>query len=77
MGKISVCFAWLDKLCSGIWAWCVDAIVVEMGSFTLIGFSDGYLVWTIFSGHLDSVLCILSWLLGHFRVVVVRIEYYY
>ena len=32
---------------SGIWAWCVDANVDELGSFTLIGFSDGYLVWNI------------------------------
>ena len=27
--------------------WCVDSIVDELGSFTLIGFSDGSLVWTI------------------------------
>ena len=47
LGKISACFAWLDNFFSGIWAWCVDAIVDELGSFTLIGFSDGSLVWTI------------------------------
>ena len=47
LGKISACFAWLDNYFSGIWAWCVDAIVDELGSFTLIGFSDGSLVWTI------------------------------
>ena len=46
-GKISACFAWLDNCFSGIWAWCVNAIVDELGSFTLIGFSDGPLVWTI------------------------------
>ena len=47
LGKITACFAWLDNIFSGIWAWCVDAIVDELGSFTLIGFSDGSLVWTI------------------------------
>ena len=48
LGKISACFAWLDKCFSGICTWCVDAIVDELGGFTLIGFSDGSLVWTIF-----------------------------
>ena len=48
LGNISACFAGLDNFLSGIWAWCVDAIVDELGSFTLIGFSDGSLVWTIF-----------------------------
>ena len=33
---------------SGIWAWFVDAIVDELGSFTFIGFSDGSLVRYIF-----------------------------
>ena len=47
LGKISAGFAWLDNYFSGIWAWCVDAIVDELGSFKLIGFSDGSLVWTI------------------------------
>ena len=47
LGNISACFAWLDNCFSGIWAWCVDAIVDELGSFTLIGFSDGFLVWNI------------------------------
>ena len=47
MGKISTCFTWIDKVFSGIWACCVDAIVDELGSFTLIGFSGGYLVWNI------------------------------
>ena len=47
LGKISACFACLDKYFSGIWAWCVDAIVDELGSFTFIGFSDGSLVWNI------------------------------
>ena len=47
LGNISACFAWLDKYFSGIWAWCVDTIMDELGSFTLIGFSDGSLVWTI------------------------------
>ena len=45
--KISACFAWLDNVFSGIWDWCVDAIMDELGSFTLIGISDGSLVWTI------------------------------
>ena len=47
LGKISEYFAWLDNFFSGIWAWCVDAIVDELGSFTLIGFSGGSLVWNI------------------------------
>ena len=45
--NISAYLAWFDKSFSGIWSWCVDAIVDELGSFTLIGFSDGSLVWTI------------------------------
>ena len=47
LGKISACFAWLDNFFSEIWAWCVDAIVDDLGSFTLIRFSDGSLVWNI------------------------------
>ena len=47
LGNIYACFAWLDKKFSGNWDWCVDAIVGELGSFTLIGFSGGSLVWTI------------------------------
>ena len=47
LGEIYACFSWIDKLCSGIWDCCVDAIGDELGSFTFIGFSDGYLVWTI------------------------------
>ena len=47
LGNISACFDWLDKIFIWIWAWCVDAIVDELGSFTLIGFSYGSLVWTI------------------------------
>ena len=47
LGKISACFAWLDKYISGIWTWCVDAIVDELGGFILIGFSDGSLVSNI------------------------------
>ena len=46
--NISACFAWIKNFCSGIWAWCVDNILDELSSFTLIGFSDGSLVWTIF-----------------------------
>ena len=49
--NIYACFAWLDKCFSGIWAWCVDDIVDELGSFTLIGFSDGSLAWKIFVGE--------------------------
>ena len=45
--NIYACFDWLDKLCSRIWDWCVDAIVDELESFTSIGFSYGSLVWTI------------------------------
>ena len=47
LGKISACFPWLDNLFSRIWDWCVGAIVDELGSFALIGFSDGSFVWTI------------------------------
>ena len=47
LGNISACFAWRDQFFSGIWAWCVDAIVDELGSFKLLGFSDGPLVWNI------------------------------
>ena len=47
LGNISAYFACLDKFFSVIWAWCVDAIMDELGSFTLIGFSDVSLVWTI------------------------------
>ena len=47
LGNISACFAWLNKCFSGIWDWYVDAIVDELGSFTLIGFSDVSLVRTI------------------------------
>ena len=47
LGIISACFAWLDNCFSGICAWCVDSIVDELGSFTLIGFYDGSLVWNI------------------------------
>ena len=47
LGKISAYFAWLYICFSGIWAWCVDAIVDELGSFILIGFYDGSLLWTI------------------------------
>ena len=45
--KIFACFAWLDNFFCGIWAWCVDAIVDELGGFTLIGFSDGSFLWNI------------------------------
>ena len=48
LGKISACFDWLDKNFSGIWDWCVDPIVDELGSFTLISFSGVSLAWTIF-----------------------------
>ena len=46
----------------------------ELGSVTFIGFSDGSLVWNIV--HIGSVLCILSWILGHLCGVVVGIKYY-
>ena len=49
-GNISACFAWLDKYCSEIWAWCVDYSVDKLDSFILIGFSDGSLVWNIVVG---------------------------
>ena len=29
LGKISVCFPLLDNVLNGIWAWCVDAIVMS------------------------------------------------
>ena len=73
LGNISACFAWLDQIFSGIWAWCVDDIVDELGSFTFIWLYGSSLVWNIFPGHPDSVLCILSQLLGHLHVFVVGI----
>ena len=76
LGNISAYFAWIDKCFSGIWAWCVDAIVDELGSFTLIGFLMAPLCGLFLSWHLGSFLCILSPLLGHLYVVVVGIEYY-
>ena len=48
LGRISACFAWVDIVFGGIWDWCVDVIVDELGSFALIWFSDDSLVWTIF-----------------------------
>ena len=48
LGNISACFSWIDKNISGIWEWCVYALVDELRMFILIGFSDGSLVWTIF-----------------------------
>ena len=47
LGNIPACFAWIDNVFSGIWAWCMDVIADELGSFTLIGFYDCSLVWTI------------------------------
>ena len=47
LGDISACFSWIDNCFSEIWAWCVDAIADELGSFTLVGFSNGSHVWTI------------------------------
>ena len=47
LGEIYAGVAWFDKFCCGIWDWCVYAILDEFGSFTLIGFYDGSLVWTI------------------------------
>ena len=47
LGNIFACFAWLDNIFSGIWDWCVDSVVDELGNFTLIGFSGGSLVCTI------------------------------
>ena len=76
LGKIFACFSWVDNYFSGIWYWCVDAIVDELGIFKLIGFFIDPFCGLLFSGHLGSVLCILSQLLGHFCVVVVGIEYY-
>ena len=48
--NISPCFALFDNVLSGIWVWCVDAIVYELGSFKLIVFSDGSLVLNIVVG---------------------------
>ena len=77
LGNISACFAWTDKFCSWIWASCVDAIVDELGSFTLICFSDVSLVWNIVvRSYIYSFLCTLSRLLGHLHVVVVGIKFY-
>ena len=45
--NIYACFAWLYKLYSRIWDWCIYAIVDELRIFTLIDFFDSSLVWTI------------------------------
>ena len=47
LGNISAYFAWIDKHFSGIWDWCVNAIVDELDSFTLIEFSYVSLVCNI------------------------------
>ena len=41
-----------------------------------LGFLVAPLCGILFSGNSDSVLCILSWLLVHLRVIVVGIKYY-
>ena len=78
MGNISACFDWLDIFLSGIWAWCVDAIVDELGIFTSIGFSDGSLVWTIVVRassycpvHPESAIGSFMWRCGGDRVILV------
>ena len=48
METISAYFACLDKVWSVIWYRWVDSIVDELGSFTLIGFSDVSLVFMVF-----------------------------
>ena len=48
LGEFYACLAWLDNFCCGMWYLCVETIVADSGSFTLIGFSDGSLVCTIF-----------------------------
>ena len=48
LGNISACSTWIDELWSGFWDWWVDSIVDELGSFTLIGFSDVSLVFMVF-----------------------------
>ena len=80
MRKIYAYFYWIDKFCSGIWAWCVDAIVDELGSFTLIGFSDGSLVWTIvvrastsFPVHPESALGSFACAFGGDQVLLVGV----
>ena len=61
-----------------IWAWCVDAIVDEFGSFTLIGFSNGYLVCTIvvwasryFHVQPESAIGLFVWGFGDDQVLLV------
>ena len=74
LGNISACFAWLDKFFSGILDWYVGAILDELGSFTFIGFSGAPWCGLLLSGRTGGIMCILSRLLGHFRVVVVGIK---
>ena len=52
----------------------MDAIVNELGRFTMIGFLMDPLCGILFSGHLDSVMFILSRILGHLNLVVVGIK---
>ena len=71
------CFAWLDnfKMGSGIGVWI--PLPMSWGVLHLLGFLTTPLCGLLLSGHLCSVLCILSRLLGHLCGVVVAIDYYY
>ena len=78
LGNISACFAWIDNFFSGIWDWCVNAILEKLESFTSIGFSDGSLVWTIFvrasrwyPGHPESTIGSFVCGFGGDRVLIV------
>ena len=74
LGDISSCFSWLHKLWSGIWDWWVDATIYELGTLTFIEFliATWCVIWLL--GNPDSVLWILSHLLGHLHVVSVVME---
>ena len=53
----------------------MDNIVDELNSFTLIGFSDGSLVFTmVVRVSIYSVLCILGHQLDNFRAVLVGVK---
>ena len=56
----------------------MDAIVDELGSFTLIGFSDGSFLWTIFVRasrwcpvHPELAIGLFMWGCGGDRVLLV------
>ena len=76
LGKISACFLGLinSAVGYGLGVWIPFWISWRVSH--LLGFLMDTLYDIFFSGHPDSVLCILSQTLGYLYVVVVGIEYY-